>query len=147
MASQSQSRSSTTRLCCLLLHLSFCLSSWGGGLGKGGGEVIVMQCSFSVASNIVSCFISYHTHNSIIGGSWHKYHFCRDKGFVATNIFRNKQTFVATKLLLQQNYVCLDKFASSILLSRQKTCFVATKNILVAAPANDSTVPNTHCIE
>ena len=27
--------------------------------------------------------------------------------------------------------------ASSILLSRQKTCFVATKIILVAAPAND----------
>ena len=47
---------------------------------------------------------------SIIGGSCHKCHLCRDKSMlVAIN--------------------CL---------SRQKTCFVPTKHVLVAAPANDS---------
>ena len=54
-----------------------------------------------------------------------KHLFCHDKSMlVATNIFCcDKQNCVATK--------------ASILLSRQKTCFVATKMILVAASAND----------
>ena len=54
-------------------------------------------------------------------------------------IFVSKKTFVATKLCLDKSFV-----ATSILLSQQKTCFVAiehvlfvaTKMILVAAPAN-----------
>ena len=66
--------------------------------------------------------------------------FCRDKSmlvanrtfvatFVATEIFcHDKHNFVATKTFV----------TASIFLSRQKTCFVATKMILVAAPANDS---------
>ena len=49
---------------------------------------------------------------------WQKY-------FAATNICCDKHNFVTT----------------SILLSLQKTCFVATKIILVAAPTNDSLFP------
>ena len=51
--------------------------------------------------------------------------------FVAT---RQNASFVATKVCLsRQNYVCRDKrFVAT------NTCFVATKIILVAAPANDS---------
>ena len=51
------------------------------------------------------------------GGSCHKYHFCRDKSFVATSIVLSRQTtcFVATN-------TCLS---------------LATKIILVAARAND----------
>ena len=52
----------------------------------------------------------------------------------------NKSMLVATKLLSWQNYVCCDNsFATtSILLLQQKTCFVTTKIILVAATTNDS---------
>ena len=89
-----------------------------------------------------------HTQRCITGGSCHKYHFGRDKSFV------DKSMLVVMKVLSRKNYVCRDKtFVTtyicrdkhnfgSILLSRQKTCFVATnafatKMILVAAPAND----------
>ena len=68
--------------------------------------------------------------------------------FVATkHFFRDKlkkirdKSFVATKVLSRQAYFCRDKRR---VLSRQKTCFVATKHVfvttemvLVAAPAND----------
>ena len=78
-------------------------------------------------------------------------YFCCDKSFATANICRDKHTFntsvcrdksklVATKLFLSwQKYVCHNKsfVATSTLLSWQKTCFVATKVILVAAPAND----------
>ena len=63
---------------------------------------------------------------TIIGGSYHKYHFCRDKTrllsrqkyacdwtFVVTNVCRDKHMYVATKVLL-----------------RQKTCFIATNTRL-----------------
>ena len=68
----------------------------------------------------------------IIGGSCHKYHFCRDKSFVmwqnfcavcrrktfvATNICRNKKNFVATNICHNKQF-CRDK-TTSILLSRQ----------------------------
>ena len=86
---------------------------------------------------------SFWTFTTNIGGSCHKYHFCRDKSFAATNtcfvatkvwlplqnVCRAKHNFVATK------YLCCDKHvfvATSILLLRQNTCFVATKIILVA---------------
>ena len=117
--------------------------------------------------------VSHYTlpiRDTIIGGSCHQYYFCRDKGFVATNIYkhvfvatkyvfcRDKSMLGATKLLSRENYVCRREtrvafVTTSILLLRQKTCFVATKlclsrqihvcfiatkMILVAAPANDS---------
>ena len=44
--------------------------------------------------------------------------------------------FVATNTCLSRKQIRLA--ATSILLSRQKTCFVATKMILVEAPANES---------
>ena len=52
--------------------------------------------------------------NTITGGSCNKYHFSRDKRFVATNtvvVFCCLDTnmLVATKLLSLQNYVCCDK--------------------------------------
>ena len=73
----------------------------------------------------------------IIEGSCHKYHFCRDKSFC--RVFRDK-----TRLLSRQKYesifFCRDKRRS---LSRQthicrdNYVFVATKTILVEAPASD----------
>ena len=87
---------------------------------------------------------------------------CCDKlTFVATNtcLPRRNTSFVVSKVclsrhLLRQTYFCRDKhvfcrnkrnFAATKVLSRrakdvsrQKTCFVATKMILVAAPASDS---------
>ena len=59
---------------------------------------------------------------------------CRDKIVFC----RDKSMLAATKVLSRQNYVCRDKIflsrqkfvvflATSILLSRKKTCFVATK--------------------
>ena len=57
---------------------------------------------------------------SIIGGSSHKYYFCRDKHvFVEANICRD-QTFVATKILCRDkhNFVCHDKHT-----------FLATKDL------------------
>ena len=74
--------------------------------------------------------------------------FCLDKHvFVATKVSLSRQnccrdkTVVMTKLCLsRQKYVCHDKTfdAISMLLSLQKTCFVATKMILVAAHTNDT---------
>ena len=63
----------------------------------------------------------------VIGGSCHKYHFCRDKNtsFVPTkvcllqqNFCCDKHNFVITKVLLQQAYVCHDKHV-----------FVVTKHV------------------
>ena len=53
---------------------------------------------------------------TIVGGSCHKYHFCCDKSFVATNTSLSRQN--TTKV--------------------QTRVFVETKMILVAAPANDT---------
>ena len=79
--------------------------------------------------------------------------FCRDKiMFVAicvlsTHICCDKHVFVATKAsmsqtkrLPRQTHFCCDKtlVATGLHLSRQNTGFVATKMILVAAPANDT---------
>ena len=74
--------------------------------------------------------------NTIIGGSCYKYHFCRYKHvFDATNT-----SFVATKVCLPpqnifvETNICGDKHvfvATSILLSRQETCFVAEKKCLL----------------
>ena len=64
-------------------------------------------------------------HFILIGGSCHKYRFCRDKSFIATNttkhVFCRDKTFVVTKDLF-----CRDKHV-----------FVTTKIKLVAAPVND----------
>ena len=44
-----------------------------------------------------------HSLYDIIGGSCHKYHFCGDESFVATNMFCcHKNNFVTTKVLLRQ---------------------------------------------
>ena len=69
----------------------------------------------------------------ITGGSCHKYNFCRDKSFVAAD---------KTYLLSRQNYVCLDNrrvLSQETHVCRDKT-FVATKMMLVAAPAKDTLV-------
>ena len=70
--------------------------------------------------------IFFERTENIIGGSCHKYHFCRDKYvFAATkHVFcRDKSMLVATKLLSPQTRVCRHIFATIffILLSRQKT--------------------------
>ena len=68
---------------------------------------------------------------SVTGGSCHKYHFCRDKTYVATNMYkcllRQSTTRHTTKLCLfcvfrdKTKYFCRDKFfvTTNILLSRQ----------------------------
>ena len=69
---------------------------------------------------------------TIIGGSCHKYHFCRDKTRDKTRLLSlqkyacRDKTFVATKSVMFVMF-CRDKhvlnfIATSILLSRQKTC-------------------------
>ena len=84
---------------------------------------------------------------------------CHDKHhFVATKVlsrktyfFRDQRSVLSRQnmCLSRQKYACRDKknnnklhnktsVMTSTLLSRQKTCFVATKMILVAALANDS---------
>ena len=114
--------------------------------------------------------ISSSSSSSIIGGSCHKYHFCRDNSFVATNTSGQKTCFVATKLCFRDiimfvaTNVCRDMFCHhknilswrTYFFSRQNFChdkhtfvatkhafcrdksFVATKLILVTAPANDT---------
>ena len=63
----------------------------------------------------------------IIGGSCHKYHFCRDKSFVVIkDVFcSSKHVFVAPKVsvLWRQNYVCRAKNMFD------KHTFVATKDV------------------
>ena len=77
------------------------------------------QCRHTLSKTLVGV-PSVSLAGAVIGGSCHKYHFCRDKHvFFATNTW---QIFVATK------YFCQD---------RRRT-FVATKMILVPAPANDN---------
>ena len=78
--------------------------------------------------------------STIIGGSCHKYHFCRDKKkcndkhvfvvtkhktFVATKIVfcRDNHVFIATKLRLSRQNLCRDTdvfVATNIILSRQR---------------------------
>ena len=53
------------------------------------------------------------------------------KTFVAEKLCLLRQIFVAGKVLSRRTHVCRDKHnfvTTSIFLSRQKTCFVATKN-------------------
>ena len=78
----------------------------------------------------------------IIGGSCHRYHFCRDKTrlfprqkyaccdktFVATNIFLSRQAYFCNKCLL----------VATKPLPRRPNFLVATKIILVAVPFNSS---------
>ena len=99
---------------------------------------------------------------SLIGGSCHKYHFCRDKTFCRDKKGKKKK-FVATNICHDKRFVTTKNIfvATSILLSRQKTCYVATntclwrqtfcrqkfrrdKIILVAAPANDKCHSSSH---
>ena len=64
---------------------------------------------------------------------------CCDKhNFVTTNTCLSQPIFVITKVV-SQTQCCHDKscVTAGILLSHQKTCFVATKMILVATPSND----------
>ena len=67
--------------------------------------------------------------------------------FVDTSFVATKKSFIATKVCLSRQNFCHDKqefcrdkgfVAARILLSRQRTCFVATKMMLVAASASDS---------
>ena len=73
-----------------------------------------------------------------------KHVFCRDKSMiVATKVWLSRQTLVATST--SAPLVCRDKsfVTANIFLSRQKTCFVATKQkrFFVAAPATDANQP------
>ena len=66
--------------------------------------------------------------------------FCLDKHiFVATKVSLSRQNFYGDKNMFVPRRKNKRSFvATSILLSRQKTCFVATKMILVAASANNT---------
>ena len=63
--------------------------------------------------------------NTLNGQSSHKYNFCRDTSFVARNTCLSQKTRVCH----DKTSVCRDKY------------FLATKMILVAAPANNTTQP------
>ena len=68
--------------------------------------------------------------NSIIGGSCHKYHFCRNKSFVA----KTKHVFCRKRLFFFFGH------NKHVFVATSDKAFVATKMILVAAPAIDTTV-------
>ena len=74
---------------------------------------------------------------NIIGGSCHKYDFCRDKRFVATKLCLS---FVSTSILLSRQNMCFIT-TNACLLQQTHFCYdkmcVTTKMILVAAPTND----------
>ena len=81
-----------------------------------------------------SLLLSRQTHVS----RYKKKVFCRDKSmlvFVSSNIYRDK-SFATTKRLSCQAYICRDK--RRVLSQPTRVGFVATKFILVAVPANDS---------
>ena len=98
--------------------------------------------------------ISSSSSSSIIGGSCHKYRFlsrqlfCRDKimfsrqNYVCRDTCLPWQMFAVTIFLSRQNKKIKNRdktfVTTSILLSRQNTCYVATKMVLVTAPANDT---------
>ena len=67
---------------------------------------------------------------------------CRDKSFATTKLCLLRQNYVChnENLCREKKNVCCNKsfVVTSILLSRQKMCFVATKILLEAAPANDN---------
>ena len=108
------------------------MNETGGG---GGGPLTLLKVSLAGAVFVAT-----------------KHVFCRDKSMLAATKVLSGQIRVCpdkTRLLSRQKYVCRYKHfvATSILLSQQKTCFVetntcfsrqkfvATKMILVAAPA------------
>ena len=70
-----------------------------------------------------------------------EYHFCHDKCFVATNTVATNvccdKRFVATNMIWSQQTCILCRDKRRVLSRRDKHFFVATKMILVAAPAND----------
>ena len=84
---------------------------------------------------------------TIIGGSCHKYHFCRDKSFVAINtclwrhtrICLDKTRSFVCYFFPRQKYACRNEImfvAAKYIFSRQKLCrgkhtFVATKDMFV----------------
>ena len=78
--------------------------------------------------------------STIIGGSFHKYHFCRDK----TRLLSRQKDACRDKTYLfsRQTYFCRDKthvLSRQTLVSRtDKHVFVATKVILMAASASDT---------
>ena len=114
------------------------------------------------------------TCTTIIGRSCHKYNFCRDKNtsFVATKVClfrrnfchilsrqkfcrdkywsrqrfcRNKYTFVATNdVFCRDKHVFVKFCRTSILLSRQTTCFVATHACLSCLSPHTHTHTHTH---
>ena len=77
----------------------------------------------------------------IIGGSCYRYHFCHNARFVTT-----KHTFCHDKSMVAATYCCGGKIFLSQQISvvtKTKICFpkfFVTKMILVATPANDSSI-------
>ena len=89
--------------------------------GEGNGIGPLSQSLLKLTENLIL----------IIGGSCHKYHFCRDKTFVVTNTCL-WQTFLVTKTSRQT--FCLDKLtfvATNTCLLRQNISFVSTKACLL----------------
>ena len=95
-------------------------------------------CTTLMSTNCSTAFTQSTGSRCIIGGSCHKYNFCRDKSFVPTKIFcRDKHNFVATKLLSRQAYFCRDNtrylwqaailVASQVKSSQVKKFFIPSK--------------------
>ena len=74
---------------------------------------------------------SWQGHPNIIGGSCHKYHFCRDKyvfvmtntcfswqntSFVATKVCLSRQNFGVTNIIFSRKMFCHDKLAFAVTL-------------------------------
>ena len=132
------------------------------------------QTTLSKSQSVLPKQISHTNHKfcatiiaSIIGRSRHKYHFCHDNFFVATSLLLSQQTRVcsnkrrhlfATKVCLLRQIsvamntntsICCEKSYVIIKIFCHDKTFVATKMILVTAPANDMQVGTvtTHHVE
>ena len=70
---------------------------------------MICKCSEHIVPSTRQRRIRSRRTTTIIGGSCHKYNFCRDKYLSRQKFCRDKITLVVTKVLSRQAYLCRDK--------------------------------------
>ena len=85
-----------------------------------------LSLTMSLMAAMEMWYVLTNNHNAIIGGSCHKYHFCRDKYLFC----RGKRTFVATKHVFRRDKSILVATNTCLQFCRGKHTYVATKDVL-----------------